>query len=166
VLVIAISGMSSVPSAALTTPAMVPLRMQCAHGYSGCIGVLSDRLPSRLAFRDVVAVNITITDGSDWAPEVVMVLSIEHGYERLVEANRRERHKPRAIADTHLFGGCELTYEWMVGWWTDHEPEPGGLGLLRRTLCTGLAAVVLELVIVSCPFLARQRNRRIRPKLG
>ena len=40
-LVIAISGMSSVPSAALITPETLPLRMQCAHGYSGCIGVLS-----------------------------------------------------------------------------------------------------------------------------
>src|SRR6266446_4543203 len=40
-LVMAISGMSDVPSAALTTPATAPLRMQWAHGYSGCIGVLS-----------------------------------------------------------------------------------------------------------------------------
>src|SRR5215831_9997768 len=35
----------------------------------------------------------------------------------------------------------ELAYERMVGWWTDHEPQPGGLALLRLTLCTGLAAV-------------------------
>jgi hypothetical protein len=33
-LVTAISGMSAVPNTALTTPATVPLRMQCAHGYS------------------------------------------------------------------------------------------------------------------------------------
>src|SRR5437870_11893902 len=38
-LVIAISGISSVPSAAFTTPATLPLTMQWAHGYSGCIGV-------------------------------------------------------------------------------------------------------------------------------
>src|SRR6476620_9836135 len=44
--------------------------------------------------------------------------------------------------------------------------EPGGLGLLRRTLCTGLAAVVLYLVVVSCPFRALQRNRRSWSKLG
>jgi len=37
----AISGMSTLPSAVLTTTATLPLRMQCAHGYSGCIGVLS-----------------------------------------------------------------------------------------------------------------------------
>src|SRR5712664_1277593 len=60
--------------------------------------------------------------------------------ERVVEANRCERHKPCALADIHLFGDYELTYEWMIGWRTDHEPEPGGLGLLRRTLCTSLAA--------------------------
>src|SRR5262249_43791922 len=95
-----------------------------------------------------------------------MVLGIEHSYERLVEADRRQRHKPRAVADTHLFCGHELAYERMVGWWTDHEPEPGGLGLLRRTLCTGLAAVVLNLVVVGCPFRALQRNRRSWSKLG
>src|SRR5258708_34632482 len=33
--------MSAVPNTALTTPAMLLLWMQCAHGYSGCIGVLS-----------------------------------------------------------------------------------------------------------------------------
>ena len=35
----AISGTSSVPSTALTTPATAPLWMQCEQGYSGCIGV-------------------------------------------------------------------------------------------------------------------------------
>src|SRR5437588_9369865 len=40
-LVIAISGMSTVPSTALITPATVPLWMQCEQGYSGCIGVLA-----------------------------------------------------------------------------------------------------------------------------
>src|SRR5215471_231324 len=125
-----------------------------------------DRLPSRLAFRDVIAVNIAVTDGSDRSPEVVMVLGVEHSYERVVEADSRERHKPRAVTDTHLFCGYELAYERVIGWWTDHEPEPCSLGLLRRALCTGLAAIVLELVIVSCPFLARQRNRGIWPELG
>src|SRR4029077_1138158 len=115
-----------------------------------------DRLPSRLAVREVVAVNITITDGSDWAPEVIMVLGVEHGYERILEANGRERHEPRAVADTHLFGDYELTHEWMIGWCTDHEPEPGGLSLLRRTFLTILSAVILYLVVISCPFIARQ----------
>src|SRR5436305_2254050 len=50
-LVIAISGTSVLPSAASTTDATVPLRMQCAHGYSGCIGVLS--IGCQLASRAV-----------------------------------------------------------------------------------------------------------------
>src|SRR5260370_1076292 len=40
-LVTAMWGMSTVPNSGLIIPATVPLRMQCAHGYSGCIGVLS-----------------------------------------------------------------------------------------------------------------------------
>src|SRR5262245_54299078 len=124
-----------------------------------------DWLPSRLAFRDIVAINIAVTDGSDWAPEVVMVLGVEHGYERVVKGDRRERHKARAVLDTHLFCGYELAYERVIGWWTDHEPEAGGLSLLRRTLCTGLYSIVLDFVVVSCPFLAGERNRRTWPKL-
>src|SRR4029077_600765 len=125
-----------------------------------------DWLPSRLTIGGRVAINIAVANRRDWSPEVVMVLGIEHSYERLVEADRRQRHKPRAVADTYLFCGHELAYERMVGWWTDHEPEPGGLGLLRRALCTGLAPVVLDLVVVSCPFRGLQRNRRSWSKLG
>src|SRR5215467_4671528 len=95
-----------------------------------------------------------------------MVLGVEHSYERLVEPNRHERHEPSAVADTHLFCGYELAYERMIGWRTDHEPEPGGLRLLRRTLGTGLPAIVLDLVVVGCPLLALQRDRRTWPKLG
>src|SRR4051812_7397672 len=35
------SGMSSVPSTAAIAPAIEPLRMQCAQGYSGCVGVVA-----------------------------------------------------------------------------------------------------------------------------
>src|SRR5712672_4587071 len=40
-LVIATCGMSAVPRAASMAEAIAPLMMQCAHGYSGCIGVAS-----------------------------------------------------------------------------------------------------------------------------
>src|SRR5262249_62248092 len=101
----------------------------------------------------------------DWPPEVVVVLGVEHSDERLVEANRRERHEPCAVADTHLFCSYELAYERMIGRWADHEPEPRGLSLLRGTLCTGLATIVLDLAVVGCPLRALQRNRRTWPKL-
>src|SRR4029077_516251 len=51
-LVNAISGMSAVPNTALTTPTTAPLWMQCAHGYSGGIGVLS--IGCQVASRSVV----------------------------------------------------------------------------------------------------------------
>src|SRR5258708_3534673 len=37
-LVSATSGVSTPPSTALTTPATLPLWIQCTHGSSGCIG--------------------------------------------------------------------------------------------------------------------------------
>src|SRR6516164_3692229 len=40
-LVMLTSGISAVPNAASTAAATAPLMVQCAHGYSGCIGVLS-----------------------------------------------------------------------------------------------------------------------------
>src|SRR5262249_56564384 len=64
-LVMAISGISSAPSVALTTPATLPLRMQCAHGYSGCIGVSA--IGCQVASRSVAglpsisAVRIAVT---------------------------------------------------------------------------------------------------------
>src|SRR4029434_603266 len=42
-----------------------------------------DRLPGRLAFRGVVAVNIAVTNGSDWAPERVLVLGINYSDTRV-----------------------------------------------------------------------------------
>ena len=39
-----------------------------------------------------------------------MVLGVKHSYERLVEANRRQRHKRRAVADIHLFCGYERVH--------------------------------------------------------
>ena len=56
-LVTGISGMSSVPNVVLMTPAMLPLRMQCAHGYSGCIGVLS--IGCQVASRSVAGLSST-----------------------------------------------------------------------------------------------------------
>src|SRR6516225_9321630 len=41
-LVMLTSGISAVPNAASTAAATAPLMVQCAHGYSGCIGVLSN----------------------------------------------------------------------------------------------------------------------------
>src|SRR5262250_3400921 len=54
-LVTAISGISAVPSTAFTTPATEPLRIQCAHGYSGCIGVLS--IGCQVASRSVAGLS-------------------------------------------------------------------------------------------------------------
>jgi hypothetical protein len=100
-----------------------------------------DRLPSRLTVGGRVAIVIAVANCRDGPPEVVMVLSVEHSYERVVEPNRHERHQPSAVADTHLFCGHELAHERMICRWTDHKPETGSLGLLGRPLGTGLSTI-------------------------
>ena len=61
----------------------------------------------------------------------------------------------RALSPTLIcFAVNELTCERMIGWGTDHEPEPGGLGLLSSPLHSGLSTIVFELVEVRRPFLA------------
>src|SRR5712675_1918730 len=54
-LVMLTSGISAVPSAASTAAATAPLTMQCAHGYSGCIGVLS--IGCQVASRSVAGLS-------------------------------------------------------------------------------------------------------------
>ena len=45
------------------------------------------------------------------------------------------------------------------------EPEAGVLGLPGRALGAGLAAEILDLVVVGGPLLAVERDRRLRPEL-
>src|SRR6266568_5051888 len=54
-LVMVTSGISAVPSAASTAAATAPLTVQCAHGYSGCIGVLS--IGCQIASRSVAGLS-------------------------------------------------------------------------------------------------------------
>src|SRR5260370_25415888 len=122
-----------------------------------------DRLPGHLAICGRVAINIAVANRGDRSPEVVMVLGVKHRHQRVVEPNRHDRHEPRTVADTHLLCCRELTYEGVIGWWPDHEPEPGGLSLLRRPLRTVFPAIAFELVEVCGPLLALQRNRRSVP---
>src|SRR5215813_4873086 len=125
-----------------------------------------DWLPSRLTVGSRVVVDIAVANSGNRPPKVVMVLGVEHRDQRLVEPNRDQRHEPRAVADIHLLCRHEIAREGVIGWWADHQPKPGDLGLLGRALGTGLAAIVLDLIVVSCPLLAVQRNRRTWPKLG
>src|SRR5262249_30296632 len=70
------------------------------------------------------------------------------------------------VVDIHRLGRHETAREGVIGWWADHQPELGDLGLLGRALGTGLAAIVFEFVEVRGPLLARQRYGRVWPKLG
>src|SRR5439155_13449185 len=113
-----------------------------------------------------VAVVVAIADGGDRSPEVVVVLGVQYSNDRIGDPNRDQRHEPRTVDDTHLLRDHQLPDKRMIGHrWTD-QPEPGRLGLLDRSLGAVLSAIILEFVVVGCPLLALQRNRRLWPELG
>src|SRR5712671_2150335 len=70
-LVIATCGMSAVPRAASMAEAIAPLMMQCAHGYSGCIGVLS--IGCQVALRSVAGL-------PSMSPLRIAVIGLQNSY--------------------------------------------------------------------------------------
>src|SRR5450631_2033585 len=117
---------------------------------------VGDRLPGCLTIGGRVAMDIAVANCGDRPPEVVMILGVQHSDNCVVEPNRHECHKPRAVDDTHLLCDHELAYEGVIRHWSTHEPEPGSLGLLCRSLRADLSTIVLDLVVVCCPLLDRK----------
>src|SRR6516165_9242467 len=127
---------------------------------------LGDRLPTWLAIRGRVTIDIAVTNCRDRPPEIVMVLGVQNRDECVVDGNASEGHKPRAIYDIHPLGNRELSQEGEIGHWTGDEPEACGLGLLWRSDRALLCAIALDLVEVFRPFRAIEWNRRAWPELG
>src|SRR5215813_8771680 len=69
---------------------------------------VGDRLPSGLAIRGRVAIDIAVPNCRDGSPEIVVILGIQHGDQCVIDRNPRERHETRALADSHLLGSREL----------------------------------------------------------
>src|SRR6266849_1157575 len=115
---------------------------------------VGDRLPGCHNIRGRVAIDIAVTNCRDRPPEVVMVLGVQYGDDRVVEPDRLERHEARTVDDTHLLCDHELAYEGVIRHWSTHEPEPGSLGLLGRSLRTDPSSEAFQLVVVCCPLLA------------
>src|SRR5712671_3368260 len=124
-----------------------------------------DRLPGCLTIGGRVAVDIAVANGRDRPPEAVMVFRVQHGDDRVVNRKRNERHETRAVEDTHLLCGHKLACERVISRCRTEGPEPRDLGLLGASLRAVLPTIILELVIVGCPLLALQRNRRAWPEL-
>src|SRR5262249_61432804 len=76
------------------------------------------------------------------------------------QGDRDEGHEPRAVDHGHLLRDDDLTRQGVIGRRAYHQPEPGGFGLLRRTLGAGLPAIFLDLVVIGSPLRAAQPNRR------
>jgi len=98
-----ISASSTVPTAAAT--------MQCAHGYSGCIGVSMNGVHAGSRSVAGFAVVVAIADGGDRPPEVVVVLGVEDGDQRIVRCLAHGREEAGVLSDLAPGGGGDRDYD-------------------------------------------------------
>src|SRR5262245_30223947 len=70
-----------------------------------------DWLPGRVAFGRRIFVDIAVADGGHWAPEIVVVFSVEHRDAGIGGGNGRQRHETRAVDDTHLLRLRQLPHD-------------------------------------------------------
>src|SRR6266850_5504910 len=124
-----------------------------------------DRLPGRVKLGRGIVVIVAIADRRDRPPKVVMILGIEHRDERIRDRRRSKSHEAGAVEDIHSLRGDELPSNGIVAHRPGDQPKLRILGLPRSPLAAGLATEALDLVVVACPFLTLQRNRRLRPEL-
>ena len=68
--------------------------MQCAQGYSGCIGVSINGSQDGIALGGIIAINVAVADRGDRAPEAVVVLGVEDSDQRIVHALGDCRKEP------------------------------------------------------------------------
>src|SRR5262249_8375893 len=122
-------------------------------------GRVGNRLPSCLAIRGRVVIDIGIANCRHRPPEIVVVLGIQHGDQCVVGCEGGECHEPRAIDDIHAFGPRQLADEGVISDRPRDEPEAGSLSLLGRSLRALLCAIVLDLIEICRPLVAFQGNR-------
>src|ERR1700740_110123 len=91
------------PASARSTVAILAASMQCAQGYSGCIGVGTRGGPSASRAGAGVLGAVAVADGGDRSPEEVVVLGFEYRDLRLV--HRRGHRRVQSCIARHLAAG-------------------------------------------------------------
>ena len=129
-------------------------------------GRIVDGLPRRVELGGRIVIGIAVPDRRDRAPELIVILGIEDGDERVGDRCGDQRHEPCAVDELHLLRSNQLANDGVIADRARDEPELPVLGLARRPLFARLAAQGFDLVVVSRPFRAGQRDRRLRSKLG
>src|SRR5256885_2051174 len=114
------------------------------------------RLPGRNRLRRRIVVDVTVADRGDRAPELILVLGIEHGDVRIRLSGGHYRHESRAVDHRHVLAGDDLTRDWLIDRWPGSQPELGILGLPRGAPDAVPFTQVLDLVIILGPLLAGQ----------
>ena len=119
--------------------------MQCAQGYSGCIGVSPNG--SHAASRGVAGFPVLC----DRPPQVVMVLRIEHGDVGVVRGHGDKRKQPRGVGEVERLEADEFSHDRIPRWRSRDQPKTTDVGLLGCSLGAVQAADLTDLVQVSGP---------------
>ena len=113
-------------------------------------------LPVGHAVGLVVTLEISVTDGSDWAPEIVRVLGIEHRDVGIRCSHFRQSEQACILQQHSSAARGELADDRLPGGGTHHRPEACYLRLLGRPQRALVPAQVFNLVIVPDPLPAGQ----------
>jgi len=124
-----------------------------------------ERLPDRITHGGRIVIEIGVADRRHRPPELVVILGVEHGNVGVSQGDREQRHEARAVDEIQVALEDHLARQRVKSLRARHQPELRDLGLLRTASAAGLAAELLDLVIVRRPFTARQRGRWAGAKL-
>ena len=123
------------------------------------------RPPPRVALSRVVAVDVTVADRRDGAPEVVMELGVPVGDEGVGDAHVEQRKHARAVRERQCFRNAKLARGVIPAGNGARVPEAHRLGLLRGARRAFGGAQGLRLVVVACIEGTGQWRRRPGPEL-
>src|SRR5215831_1674026 len=112
---------------------------------------VDEREPGGIPLGGVIAVDVTVANRGDWPPEVVVILRVEYGDERIVDRLRGDGKQAGVLRGLSPRRGGDRPHHRKVDQGPDVGPEAGDVRLFRTPLCAVLGAEGLDLVVIARP---------------
>jgi hypothetical protein len=161
----AIGPIGPLPNSDFSTVATAAAVMQCAHGYSACMGVSIKGAHAGLWIVSALP-SMSLADCGDRAPEVISVLGIKYRDVGVGSCHVSECEQPGIFDETELLGGCESTDHRIPGRRASDDPKLSNGCLLRSALRAVAPAHFFDFVIITGPLRALQWNWRLGSELS